>query len=46
MIWGMVAIFVMVALWSILGYLQKELGLNAAGALGNFVEQPGTIPTP
>ena len=28
MIWGMVALFVMVALWSILGFVQAQLGLT------------------
>lgn len=28
MIWGMVAIFVMVALWGILGWVQTQLGLT------------------
>ena len=28
MIWGMVAIFVMVSFWSIIGYFQESLGLT------------------
>ena len=28
MIWGMIAIFVMVALWSILGFVQTQLGIS------------------
>lgn len=28
MIWGMIALFVMVALWGILGWFQNELGLS------------------
>ena len=28
MIWGMIALFVMVALWGILGWVQGQLGLN------------------
>ncbi len=28
MIWGMVAIFVMVAFWGIIGYVQSSLGIN------------------
>lgn len=28
MIWGMVAIFVMVALWAIIGFFQTELGIT------------------
>ena len=28
MIWGMIALFVMVALWGILGWFQEQLGLS------------------
>ena len=28
MIWGMIALFVMVALWGILGYVQTQLGVT------------------
>lgn len=28
MIWGMIALFVMVALWGILGWVQSQLGLS------------------
>lgn len=28
MIWGMIALFVMVALWGILGYVQAQLGIT------------------
>lgn len=38
MIWGMIAIFVMVALWAILGFIQTQLGIT-----GNIT--PGTAPT-
>ncbi len=30
MIWGMIALFIMVALWGILGWVQSNLGLNNA----------------
>lgn len=30
MIWGMVAIFVMVSFWGIIGYVQESLGLTGA----------------
>lgn len=38
MIWGMIALLVMVALWSILGWIQAQLGLTGA-------VDPGTAPT-
>ena len=38
MIWGMVAIFVMVAFWGIIGYFQTSLGLT--GSI-----DPGTAPS-
>jgi len=44
MIWGMIAIFVMVALWSILGFIQTELGLNFPPILGALPQQSSTIP--
>ena len=44
MIWGMMAIFVMVALWGIIGFLQGELGLDNAGPLGTLPSQPDAIP--
>lgn len=28
MVWGMIAIFVMVSFWSIIGYVQESLGLS------------------
>ncbi len=40
MIWGMVALFVMVALWGILGWVQAQLGLSGnvtTGSVPNFV---------
>ena len=44
MIWGMVAIFVMVALWGILGFLQHTFGLDKTVNLGNLPSQPNNIP--
>ena len=44
MIWGMIAIFVMVALWGILGWLQQEFGLNSGADLGTLPSQPDNIP--
>ena len=38
MIWGMIAIFVMVAFWSIIGYVQSSLGVS-----GNI--NTGSAPT-
>lgn len=46
MIWGMISIFVMVALWSIIAYFQSELGLDTGISLGTMSEPPYTIPTP
>jgi len=46
MIWGMVALFVMVALWGIVGYLQYSLGLDIAGGPGDAPHTPlGPLPT-
>jgi len=45
MIWGMVALFVMVALWAIVGYLQESIGLTSWSSLGDLPELPTTIPT-
>lgn len=45
-VWGLITIFVMVAFWGILGWLQYELGLDDYGApLGAVSEQPSTIPS-
>lgn len=46
MIWGMIAIFVMVAFWGIIGWIQSNLGLDVATSLGTLPEQPATIPNP
>lgn len=42
MIWGMVAIFVMVALWSILGYVQSTLGIT--GTVQNSTPPTFVVP--
>ena len=44
MIWGMIAIFVMVAFWGIIGWIQLNLGLNDATSLGTLPSQPSAIP--
>lgn len=39
MIWGLIAIFVMVALWAILGFVQEQLGIEGtidSGAAPSF----------
>lgn len=41
MVWGMVGLFVIVALWSIVGFIQEELGLDI---LSPGLEAP-TLPT-
>ena len=48
MIWGMVALFIMVALWGIIGFFQTQLGLGGGPAvtLGVLPAQPSTIPPP
>ncbi len=46
MIWGMVGLFVMVAIWSIVGYLQSSLGLDTYSTLPALQQQADTIPTP
>jgi len=45
-IWGLITIFVMIAFWGILGWLQTELGFNAGASLGDLPLQPDVIPTP
>lgn len=42
-IWGLVAIFVMVALWSIVGYVQSLLNLSFGGP-GDLVVPPTKVP--
>ncbi len=37
MIWGMIALFVMVGFWSIIGYVQQSLGISGSVT-------PGTAP--
>lgn len=44
MLWGMVALFVMVALWAIIGWIQNELGLDSAAGLGTLPSMPDAIP--
>ena len=46
MIWGMVALFVMVALWAIVGFMQQELGLDGGATLPDLPQQNENIPTP
>jgi len=43
MIWGMIALFVMVALWGILGWFQNELGLT--GTITTSAPPTFTVPT-
>lgn len=46
MIWGMIALFVMVALWGLVGYIQTSLGLDMAGGPGDAPHTPlGPLPT-
>jgi hypothetical protein len=43
MIWGMIALFVMVALWGILGWVQSNLGLS--GTVITTAPPAFTVPT-
>lgn len=45
MLWGMIALFVMVALWSILAYIETSLGITGTENLGNAPGTPsGPVP--
>ena len=44
MIWGMIAVFIMVALWGIIGWIQQNLGLNVSTSLGTLPAMPDNIP--
>jgi uncharacterized membrane protein YidH (DUF202 family) len=47
MVWGMIALFVLVAFWGIVAYIQSSLGFGNSGNLGKMPHLPtGTIPTP
>ena len=44
MVWGIVGLFVIVALWSIVGFIQEELGLNMATTGLNAPTLPTELP--
>lgn len=44
LVWGMIGIFVIVALWGIVGFIQANLGLAPAGALGTAPTIPVIVP--
>ncbi len=44
MLWGMVGLFVMVALWGIIGYIQVQVGLDNTTGLGTLPSMPNSIP--
>ena len=44
MVWGMVAIFVMVSLWAIVGFIQESLGIGTYGLLGATPALPTALP--
>lgn len=46
MVWGMIAIFVIVTLWAIIAFFQTELGLDSGTPLGTLPAQPNAIPVP
>src|SRR3989338_66431 len=43
-VWGMIAIFIMVALWSIVGFIQRELDLDLATTPENLPVLPLNLP--
>ena len=43
MIWGMVGLFVMVALWGIVGYIQDTLNIGFGGGV-NYPDLPTYLP--
>jgi fumarate reductase subunit D len=45
MVWGMIALFVMVALWAIVGFIQSTLDIGGTGPTGAAPNTPTTIPT-
>ncbi len=44
MVWGMIGIFVMVALWGIVGFIQNQLGLDSGAAVGTLPSMRNSIP--
>lgn len=46
MIWGMIGLFVIVALWGIVGYIQSSLGLTDANPSVVATKMPGFPATP
>jgi hypothetical protein len=44
-IWGMIALFVMVSLWSLVGFIQESLIPSTGGSLGDLPTVPDTIPS-
>ena len=44
MIWGIVALFVMVSVWGIIGFMQRELNLPSTTTPGNLPSRSINIP--
>jgi hypothetical protein len=44
MVWGLIGIFVIVALWSIVGYVQSSLGLGVPNSQVSAPSVPTNIP--
>ncbi|HYC83530.1 MAG TPA: pilin [Candidatus Paceibacterota bacterium] len=44
MIWGILALFVMVSVWGIIGILQETFGFSADDNVGNVVEIQNLVP--
>jgi uncharacterized membrane protein YidH (DUF202 family) len=44
MIWGMIAIFVMVSFWSIIGYVQQSTGISGSVVTGSAPTLSNVVP--
>jgi len=45
MIWGAIALFVMVSIWGIIGFLQQTLGTRNTNTQTETVELPNVVPS-
>ncbi len=45
MIWGAVALFVMVSIWGIIGFLQKSLGTDIQSTQSQTIQLPNITPS-
>lgn len=44
MIWGAVALFVMVSIWGIIGFMQNTLGVRNTGTQTETIQLPNIVP--